>query len=1395
MSKHQLETQAQKSRSPKKTVKNSIGKNPVGIGLQFDEGGFNQFLEAMPDGLVIVNDQGKIQYVNTQVVKMFGYQPEELLGKPVEILVPDRFDRHKEYREGYVGNLDTRPMGSELALFAVRKDGTEFVAVISLSPWKIVNETYIIAAIRNVTLQKLSEKQLNHSLKLYQQTLDNMLEGCQIIDFDWRYIYINDIAASQKESKPERILMHTMMEVNPGVEDTELFGVLRHCMEERVSRQVESRFKNSDGTSSWFKLSIHPVSEGIFILSINITKRKQAEEALAKSEKRFRALVEKSMEEVTLVNADGTLIFNSPSTRRPLGYPPNTFVGKNLFELFHPDDVAGARDLLEQVVGKQGSHREARFRLRHLNGSWRWLEAIVTNLLDEPSVEAIVVNYRDVTERWRAQEELFRSNERYRTLFEDSPVALWEEDFSKVKQRIELLRQQGVTDFEAYFSSHPEVVSELASLVRVVDVNKSAVKLQKAQSKEELLSCLTQAIGPDAIKHFKYELQCVAEGRTQYNWEGPEADLRGGRIDVRVTWAVAPGYEESFSKVIVSIMDMTESKKAEEERARSEERYRTLFEDSPISLWEEDFSAAKQYIERLRQQGVTDFQDYFSFHPEAVVECAALVRIVDVNKAAVNLHRAKSKEDLFLNLAQALGPETLISFKDELVCVAEGHTQYNWEGPETTLSGEKIIARISWSVIPGYEESLSKVIVSIIDITERKQVEEALSESKLLFHLLIESLPQNIYAKDIDGRFIFANQHYCAIQGRSLEELVGKTDFDLHLPELAEKYRKDDRQVIETGQPIEIIEEHQPLGEKKFFVQVIKSPLYNSKGQTVGILGIFWDITPRMEAEEEIRSRTEEVQTLYALSRSLAEANDLDEILNLINRHAVESVHTTFARIALLEDDNFVMRAAFPIRIMDHGLLVGKREPVAKLPFCQHILKQNKSVILQHDNREIDSYEREALLLDFAQSVCVVPLQVGTPGLGSKQKLGLLMLGESRNEGREPFTPSKILLAESIGDQAASAIRRMLLHQQTERRLQQITVLRGIDQSITSSFSLDLSLGMVLTQVIDQLNVDATTIWVFNPESNMLEYFTGRGFQSELFNRSKTLRLGEGYAGRTALEHSTVHISNLAAQDDNPRLAKAVAKESFVSYFGVPLIAKGSIKGVLEVFHRDSLKPDEEWLGFLDTLAGQAAIAIDNTTLFDNLQRSNADLIKAYDTTLEGWSAALDLRDKETEGHTQRVTSLTLQLAETMGFNEQELVQIRRGALLHDMGKLGVPDQILHKPGKLDDEEWKIMRMHPTYAYQILYQIVYLHPALNIPYCHHEKWDGTGYPRRLKGEEIPFEARIFAVVDIFDALTSDRPYRKGWTPEKTLDYIREISGTHLDSRVVEAFLKMASASY
>ncbi len=189
-------------------------------------------------------------------------------------------------------------------------------------------------------------------------------------------------------------------------------------------------------------------------------------------------------------------------------------------------------------------------------------------------------------------------------------------------------------------------------------------------------------------------------------------------------------------------------------------------------------------------------------------------------------------------------------------------------------------------------------------------------------------------------------------------------------------------------------------------------------------------------------------------------------------------------------------------------------------------------------------------------------------------------------------------------------------------------------------------------------------------------------------------------------------------------------------------------------------------------------------------QQALLELAAAYEATVEGWSNALDLRDRETDGHSRRVTDLTVQLARRMGVSDAECVHIRRGALLHDIGKMAIPDVILHKPAALTPEEWEVMRRHPAVAYDLLAPIEYLRPALDIPYCHHERWDGTGYPRGLQGVAIPLAARLFAVVDIWDALRSDRPYRPAWSARQSRDYIASLSGTHLEPRVVTAFFEL-----
>jgi HD-GYP domain-containing protein (c-di-GMP phosphodiesterase class II) len=366
---------------------------------------------------------------------------------------------------------------------------------------------------------------------------------------------------------------------------------------------------------------------------------------------------------------------------------------------------------------------------------------------------------------------------------------------------------------------------------------------------------------------------------------------------------------------------------------------------------------------------------------------------------------------------------------------------------------------------------------------------------------------------------------------------------------------------------------------------------------------------------------------------------------------------------------------------------------------------------------------------------------------------------------------------------------RKLAEIQIQQQLEHLNALRRIDQAITSSFNMHATLDVVITQVVKQLQVDVTDILLLTQDGNSLRYAAGSGFRSSDI-KSTLVHLNKSYAGQAIKSRQIVQIENIHARPNNPLLQGLLAGEDFASYYCVPLIVKGKVLGVLEVFHRSPKQSYPEWIAFLETLAGQAAIAIDNTTLFENLEQANAELTQAYNATIEGWSRAMDLRDTVTEGHSQRVTELTLQLAKTMGVDITALEHIRRGALLHDMGKLGVPDHILHKPGKLTEEEWEIMRKHPAFVHEILYPIAYLRPALDIPHCHHEKWDGSGYPRGLKGDQIPLSARIFTVVDAWDALTNDRPYRKAWTKEKTIKHIKDESGKQFDPQVVDAFLNM-----
>jgi len=555
-------------------------------------------------------------------------------------------------------------------------------------------------------------------------------------------------------------------------------------------------------------------------------------------------------------------------------------------------------------------------------------------------------------------------------------------------------------------------------------------------------------------------------------------------------------------------------------------------------------------------------------------------------------------------------------------------------------------------------------------------------------------------------------------------------------------------------------------------------PYSDEEDRLIGYHGVVHDVTARVRAEEKSRQNAARAETLVQTAAILNAELSLENLLKIITELVAATFGAAMAGVYLTNDrgDNFRLMSAF-------GLPEGFKERTHPLPreIFDRLLKEYGPVAVIPDIRTLLDLPDQELYAEFdIRSVTFLCL------VQREQILGIITMVNTGGENQ--WSDDDMILLKAIGDQMALSITNARLYDSSRRRLEQVQALRNIDVAIASSLDLKLTLNIVLEQVIGQLHVDAAAVLLLNPNTQMLRYGAARGFRTKSIKQAK-LRIGEGIAGRVALERASLFVSNVSA-DESFDKKKLLAPEGFIFFGATPLIAKGNVKGVIVVFHRSPFEYDEEWREFLETLAGQASIAIDNAILFADLQRSNMDLSLAYDATIEGWAKALDLRDKETEGHSRRVTEMTEQIAMTMDFSEADLVHVRRGALLHDVGKLGIPDGILLKPGPLTEEEWVIMRRHPQQAFDMLSPIAYLRPALDIPYCHHEKLDGTGYPRGLKGEQIPLAARIFAVVDVWDALRSDRPYRAATAPEKCREIIEADVGRHFDPQVVEAFFKM-----
>lgn len=832
----------------------------------------------------------------------------------------------------------------------------------------------------------------------------------------------------------------------------------------------------------------------------------------------------------------------------------------------------------------------------------------------------------------------------------------------------------------------------------------------------------------------------IPNGTRSIDWLGVPLKIRNETIGAMAVQA----YDEHvrytqrdldiLSYVSNQVASSIERKQAEISLKSSEEQYRELYQNNPLMLFTLSLDGA---IIAMNQSAIAQLE-----YPEGELIGKPVLAVIHAEDQAVVW---KTLREFALRPAQ----------------------DAPWEFRKVTRSG-KVIWVSETSRMISVTGGGQAILVVCDDITKRKQAEADLQTSESRYRLSARATNDVIWEWDILSNEKTWSENLQILFGHNLQEL--KKDslwWENHI------HPQDSQRVLEKMNNALLNEETIWEDEYRFMrsdgsaSHVIDRGYIerDPSGKPIRMIGAISDITDR-------RRREDELAALASFSAALRVAGSRDEILQVVLDQILLQFEARGVALTLLRTgaDILVVEAAGG----EWSACLGSKDPPSG-EISRRVMKSGKPCV-------IDDLEQEAL-----ENLNGTPIRSGSfisvPLSTPTGVIGALNLGRAT-----PFRSEDVRLVMNIADMAANAIQRASAYEQMRQQIDRVNVLRTIDMFIASGADLHLTLQTIVNQTITHLGCDAACILMLNQGVHALEFAEGAGFRTAGV-RQTSLRLGDGFAGQAVLKREMVRVDDLASLKDHP----LHVLEGFACYYGVPLIAKGDVKGVMEIFHRAPLDPDRGWLHFLESLAAQAALAIDNASLFSSLQRSNMELGIAYETTLEGWSAALDMRDRETEGHTQRVTNITLTLAEAMGVSEKDRVQIRRGALLHDIGKMGIPDRILLKPDTLTGDEWEIMRQHPVYAYRLLHPIPHLRPALDIPYCHHERWDGSGYPRGLKEESIPLAARVFAVADVWDALCSDRPYRPAWERDKALSYIKSLSGVHFDPKVVEVFLRLVGA--
>lgn len=559
--------------------------------------------------------------------------------------------------------------------------------------------------------------------------------------------------------------------------------------------------------------------------------------------------------------------------------------------------------------------------------------------------------------------------------------------------------------------------------------------------------------------------------------------------------------------------------------------------------------------------------------------------------------------------------------------------------------------------------------------------------------------------------------------------------------------------------------------------------VYNEEGVLVAVEGIARDIT------EQVEHQTQQ-DAILAVVSALRDAMTRAEIAPVVVEKLAGLLNADRVALCTVDPDDGGLRVEAAAGAW--SAWVGGRLEVGQ-ETLRNIIAEGKPVV--HNTIEREGAGELAgsrkpvntgWLVGLSTMACV-------PMISQEQTMGILCVGCSEHDQRQQTLERILKLSTLVADITASALHRASLYEESRRRVHRLTSLRNINRALSAGMERNVIVSILLDQLMLQKDVDMVDLLLLDPYTRLLRFEQRRGYRISPAREpggGLMLRLNESLAGRVVIDRRYRSEADLTRVEDGGIQRTMLLAEGMRAYLAAPLLAHGEVLGVLELMRRDPEPFDADWLEFVESLVGQVSTALSNAELYGRIQRSNMDLVQAYDAVIQAWAQAMESRGIEPTGHTRRTLRWTLALARVFGVFEEQLSHIRRGVLLHDIGKMAIADHILLKPDSLTPAELSEVRRHPHFAYLWLSTVAYLQPAIDIPYCHHEWWDGTGYPRGLRGTQIPLAARIFTVADVYDVLCSDRPHRPAWAPDRAAAYIREHAGTQFDPDVVNAFARL-----